>query len=75
MAKKTITLKDFSFDLAARVDARNCRLLVIRFLAGIAALPMIASKATSWREDIARESIAIHNSTTRRIYADFVAGS
>jgi hypothetical protein len=54
MSKKTISLNDFSFDLLIRVDARNCRQLVLRLLAGIAALAMFASKAAVWLEAAAR---------------------
>lgn len=54
MSKKTLTLNDFSFDLVVRVDARNCRQLVIRLLAGIAALAVVASKAAAWLEAAAR---------------------
>ncbi len=54
MSKTSITLNDFSFDLVVRIDARNCRQLVIRLLAGIGALAVIASKATAWLEAAAR---------------------
>lgn len=54
MTKNTIKPNDFCFDLVVRVDARNCRQLVIRVLAGIAALAVIASKAAAWLEAAAR---------------------
>lgn len=50
MHKKTIMPDDFSFNLVVRADARNCRQLVIRLLAGIATLVVIASKAAAWLE-------------------------
>ena len=54
MSKKPINLNDFSFDLVVRIDARNCRQLVIRLLAGIATLAVVATKATAWFEAAAR---------------------
>ena len=48
MPKKNINLNDFTFDLVVRVDARNCRQLVIRLIAGIAALAVIAERFAMW---------------------------
>ena len=45
MTKKALAFNDFSFDLVVRVDARNCGQLVIRLLAVLATLVVIASKA------------------------------
>lgn len=54
MSKKLITPNDFNFDLVVRVDARNCRQLVMRLLAAITALAVIASRAASWLEAAVR---------------------
>lgn len=54
MAKQSISANDFTFNLVIRIDARNCRQLVIKVLAGIAALTMVANKMTVWLAAMSR---------------------
>lgn len=48
MQKKITNTNDFRFDLLVRVDARNCRQIVIRLIACLGALAAIAVKAAAW---------------------------
>lgn len=53
MPKKKINSNDFRFDLLVRIDARNCRRLVIRLAAGLGALVVLATKLASWLSAVA----------------------
>lgn len=48
MSTKPINSNDFKFDLVLRIDARNCRQLVIRVAAGLGAFAVIAAKVAAW---------------------------
>lgn len=48
MSNKTLNSNDFKFDLVLRIDARNCRQLVVRIAAGLGALAVVAAKFVGW---------------------------
>ena len=48
MSTKPINSNDFKFDLVLRIDARNCRQLVIRIAVGLGAFAAVATKFASW---------------------------
>lgn len=48
MSNKTLNSNDFKLDLVLRIDARNCRQLVVRIAAGLGAFAVIAAKVAAW---------------------------